>query len=116
MLEYSEYKAIMDVVETSDVDNVYPDLMNKEHQVLDTVNNVVNYYRNTKQEEKQFLHKSLHEIYNLMFLEVPLIMSELLKAKSIDDVTHTLTKNDRLIYLGVMLVVLSIILFFINSS
>lgn len=116
MLDYSEYKSLMDIVDKSDAESMYPDLMKKETKVLDTVNHVVNHYKDTNSQNSMFMHKSMYEIYNLFFLEWPVIMSELLKVKSVDDVIDVLTKNDRLIYIGILLVLASFILFFVNSS
>jgi hypothetical protein len=116
MLEYSEYKSLVDILEHSNPDTAYTDLMNKENKVLDTVNGVINHYKDKKVEEKQFIHMSLYEIYNLFFLEMPEIMKELEKSQNVEDVMKILFLGKRVIYIGIMLVLISIILFFVNSS
>ena len=47
MLEYSEYKSLMDILDRSNTENSYQDLMKKEEKVLDTVNNVIKHYKDT---------------------------------------------------------------------
>lgn len=116
MLEYSEYKSIIDILDKSELDDSYKDLMKKEDKVLDTVNHVVNSYNDKKIKRKQFIHMSLYEIYNLFFLEWPSFMKDVTKATSLNDVFKLMIKNNRIIYLGCILVFVSFILFFIDSS
>jgi hypothetical protein len=116
MLDYSEYKSLIDTLEKSELDETYKDLMKMEGSVLDTVNAVVNQVRDKKSNDKQFMHMSLYEIYNLLFLEIPLMIKEVNNAKTSGDVVRTLFKGHRVIYIGIMLVLISIILFFVNSS
>lgn len=116
MLEYSEYKALVDILDKSELDDTYKDLMKKEDRVLDTVNAVVNHYKEKRSDKKQFINMSIYEIYNLLFLEIPLMMMEMYKVKTIDDAVEVFTKNSRLVYIGIILVILSIFLFFIENS
>lgn len=116
MLDYSEYKSIIDILDKSELDDSYKDLMKKEEKVLDTVNHVVNSYNDKKVKKKQFIHMSIYEIYNLFFLEWPAFMKDLTKATSINDVFKLVLKNNRIIYIGIILVFTSVILFFIDNS
>ena len=116
MLEYSEYKSLVDILEKSELDESYKELMNKEDKVLDTINHVVNTYKDKKGKRKQFIHMSIYEIYNLFFLEWPEFMKDLTKVQSTEDVIDLLLKNNRVIYIGIVLVLISLILFFIDSS
>ena len=116
MLDYSEYKSIVEILGKSDLDNTYKDLIKKEEKVLDTVNTVVNYYKDRKAHHKQIIHMSLYEIYTLFFLEWPALLVDLYKVKTPSDVQKVLMKNNRPIYLGILMVMLSIIFFFVESS
>ena len=116
MLDYSEYKALVDILDKSEVDDTYKELMKKEDKVLDTVNAVVNHYREKRSDKKQFINMSIYEMYNLLFLEIPLMMMEMYKVKDINDIIEVLTKNSRLVYIGIILVILSIFLFFIENK
>ena len=116
MLDYSEYKALVDILDKGELDETYKELMKKEDKVLDTVNSVVNHYKDKKHEKKQFVHMSIYEIYNLFFLEWPLFLMDLYKVKGVDDFISVISKGNRLIYIGVLLVLISFILFFIDNS
>lgn len=116
MLEYSEYKSLVDILEKSDNNNTYEELMKKETATLDTVNAVVNHYRDRRIEDKQFVHMSLYEIYNLFFLELPLVVRDIKAAKNMDDAIAALMKGNRPVYLGILLVAVSLLLFFVYSS
>lgn len=116
MLDYSEYKALVDILDKSELDETYKELMKKEDKVLDTVNSVVNHYKERKQAKKQFINMSIYEIYNLFFLEWPLFIMDLYKVKKLDDFIVVVSKGNRLIYIGVMLVLISFILFFVENS
>ena len=116
MLDYSEYKSLVDILEKSELDDSYKDLIQKEDKVLDTVNAVVNQIKDKKSNQKQFMHMSLYEIYNLLFLEIPLLIKEVSGAQTSADVLRTLFKGHRVIYIGIVLVILSVILFFVDNS
>lgn len=116
MLDYSEYKSLIDILDKSDAANTYEDLMKKETATLDTVNAVVNHYRDRRVENKQFVHMSLYEIYNLFFLEIPVLARDLKGVKDLKGAALVLMQGNRPIYLGILLVAVSLILFFIYSS
>ena len=86
ILDYSDYISIVDTLEKSDIDDVYVDLMKKEDRVLDTVNNLVRYEEKKQRRNKNFLQMSIHELYTLLFLEIPQISKELERAKRFEDV------------------------------
>ena len=54
MIEYSEYNNFIDILDKSEDDN-YTKLMNKEKDVLNTINDVVKYYRDKDTKEYQFI-------------------------------------------------------------
>lgn len=115
-LNYSEYKSLIDLINNDDMTNKYENLMKKENKVLDTINHVVKNIRSKDEKNKQLINMSLYQIYNNMFLEIPKIIDELYKFNNLNDIINILTKNNRLIYLGILLVIISIFLFFIEIS
>lgn len=116
MLDYSEYTSLIDLLEKTSLDDTYKELMKKEDKVLDTVKHVVTHHETEQRKRKEFIHLSLHEIYHLMFLEMPQIVKELNNAKDIHDVMSIIFKGHRVIYIGILLVLLSVFLFFIEHS
>lgn len=118
MIEYSEYKSLVDILEKSDNhENTYQEVMNKETNVLKTINNVVNYYRDVDIKERQFVNMNISYVVYRFFNIWGDIFKELVntdpKKLSLLDV---FTKDDRLIYIGVMLILISIFLYYIDIS
>lgn len=116
MLEYSEYKSLMDTLGRTDRDTVYEDLMKKETDVLTNVNAVVKDYRDHQHDNKQFINMSINDIIHKFFTEIPLVMIEVHKAKSPQDYAAILYKGDRLVYLGILLVIIAFCIFFAEIS
>lgn len=116
MLDYAEYSGLLDILEKSNVEDSYKELMKKEDNVLGTINKVVNTLREKKNRERNFTDMSISEIYNLLFIEVPMTFAELEKARTMDDILVILGKNNRLIYMGILLVIMGLFLFLFNSK
>lgn len=116
MLDYSEYKSLIEILDQSDNTDAYKDLMKKEDKVLDTVNAVVNHYKEKQYKKKMFLNMSLAEVYNMLFLEWPLIMRDLSKAKTFNDYTGVVLKNNRPFFIGIVCLVVAVFLFFVHNS
>lgn len=114
MLEYSEYKSLIEVLDKSE--DTYKDLMKKEDKVLDTVNAVVNHYKDKKHKQSAFLHMSLTEIYHMFFIEWPAFWIDIKKVQSMQDMIDIVMKNNRLIYIGIVCVIAAMILFFVETS
>jgi len=116
MLDYSEYSSLVDVLEKTNLDDSYQQLMKKETKVLDTINNVIEQKKTTITHRREFLHMSLTEIYTLMFLEIPEFVKELNMVSSLDDVMKAIFKGHRVIYIGIFMVLAGVFLFFIDNT
>jgi hypothetical protein len=116
MLEYSEYKSLMDTLNRADRDTVYEDLMKKETSVLSNVNAVVKEYRDHAHEKKQFINMSINDIIHKVFTELPMIMMEINQVKTPQDYVRIVTKGDRLVYLGIIIVMVAFCVFFAEIS
>lgn len=116
MLDYSEYTSLVDVLEKTELDDSYKELMKKETKVLDTINNVIEQKKTTINRRGEFLHMSLTEIYTLMFLELPQLFKELNTVSSLDDVMKAIFKGHRIIYIGIFMVLGGVFLFFLDNT
>ena len=113
MLQYSEYKSLVNLLEKSnDYDGTYQELMGKEEKVLDTVNKVIQVYKDDdirKLKYKNFLDYSIHEaIFKFFFVWIDMFR-ELVAQENIFNVIQ---KEDRLTYIGMMLILLSFCFYF----
>jgi hypothetical protein len=111
-----EYSKLIDLLQKTDDREIYEELMKKEENVLDTVNRVVNYSNEKEVKSKEFMNMSLDQIIHKFFWNIKLIFSELLSAKTIQDASKVVLKEDRRIYIGLLLVIISIFLFFVIIS
>lgn len=116
-IEYSEYKSLLNLIESENQDNTYEELMKKEKNTLDTVNKVIKYYQDNDIMKKNFS--------NMTFYEIVLRTSEVWTDIFNDIVTWKSTKKnamevfyneDRMIYIGIFLIFVSLFLFFIVIS
>jgi hypothetical protein len=112
MLQYSEYKSLVEILEKSNNDGIYQELMDKEEKVLDTVNKVIQVYKDDdirKLKYKNFLDYSIHEAIFKFFNVWVEMFKEIVAHENILDVIQ---KEDRLIYIGMMLIILSFCFYF----
>ena len=119
MLEYaelSEFADVVDILKRSDHENTYQDLMNKEDKVLDTVNKVVKEYRDKNIKESEFINRPLVENASRFWLDMNLMAKELFDVKEVSDIKKVLTKGERVIYLGILVIAAAVIFFFVDIS
>ena len=115
-IEYGEYKEVLDIAERENVENSYQDLMTKEKDVLDTVNNVVKYYRDKDITDGEFINLSLSAVAERIVGAWYDIINDIASAKSFNDVLNTLTKKDHPIYLGITMLFIALFLILVESS
>ena len=124
----NEYNDLKDLVITPDNNDVYNNLMNKETYVLDTVNNLINNEKKKKETKKQFYNLSLKELTIKLLKtiidiinEISIILVDPLNKNN--NILYTLmkcrktfTKRDRIIYVGIILIIISILIYFIDIT
>jgi len=115
-IEYSEYKEVLDVLKRDDVENSYKDLMKHETKTLDTINNVIKYYRDEELADSQLINQSLHTIFMRFFDVWNELLEDLMKVKRPSDFIQAFIKSDRIIFIGITLVLIALFLIFIQSS
>lgn len=116
MLEYSEYKSLIDILEiSSNHDTTYQELINKEDKVLDTVNNVIKYYRDDEIGKTQFWNLPVSLVAYRFFSVWKDIFDDIVVGNNFN-ILHVLNKDDRLVYIGVMLIFVSVFMYYIEIS
>lgn len=116
MLEYSEYKELIDVLNDSDRTNTYEELMKKEDKVLSNVNAIVKNYKDREHNDTQFVNWSVHKVFNKLFTEITLIMYEIYNIKTVNDLSRLFSSSTRLLLIGIFMIIIAIFLFFIEIS
>lgn len=116
-----EYQELMDVINRrgDHGEEVYGNLMKKEKRVLDTVDRVVNDARLQEAANNSFLNLSVLDITRNTAKVLRAVYAELLFAAYAQDWRRALkavSVQERRIYLGLVLVVLSLALLMVNAS
>jgi hypothetical protein len=115
-IEYGEVKEILEIANRKNVDNTYEDLMSKESKVLETVSDVVKYYRDKDIKDGEFINQSISIIME-RFVEVWVeIINGVASASSIKDILRVMGDKDHPMYIGITMVVIALFLFLIESS
>lgn len=110
-----DYEQLLQLLEKEDLskDDVYQKLIAKEEKVLNTINRI------SESVYKQNIDRSI--FYNMTLVQITVLVvntwkrmfDDLMQVKKPIDFIHTFWKNDRKIYTGISLVLLSIMLFFV---
>jgi hypothetical protein len=113
-----EYAKLVELLNKSDNHEIYEELMKKEEKVLDTVNRVVNFSNEKEVKSHEFTSMSIDQIVHKFYWNMNKIFSDISskKVSTIQDVGDILLKDDRKIYLGILLVLICIFLFFVLIS
>ena len=110
------YNDLVRLLDRSDPQDIYEELMKKEERVLDTIDRVVNYSNEKQVKESEFLENSLNGIAHDFFWNMKLVMSDLYDVKTFQDLGRVLTKDDRKIYLGILAILVGLFLLFIVNT
>ncbi len=115
-IEYGEVKEILEIANRKNVDDSYQELMSKEGKVLETVSDVVKYYRDKDIKDGEFINQSISIIME-RFVEVWIeIINGVASASSIHEILRVMGDKDHPIYIGITMVVIALFLFLIESS
>lgn len=116
-IEYGEYKEILDIVQRTNVEDSYQDLMGKETKVLDTVNRVVKFYRDEDIKNIEFINHDMNTIFTRFFHVWKEIIDDYTTVSGPNkSITDIFMSDDRPIYVGISLMIIALIIFFIESS
>lgn len=113
-LEYSEFESVVNLLNQSNSDNVYQVLMQKEDKTLDTINNVIKYYTNNNIEKQLFINYSIQDIVAKFSETWKDVVNELKKVKDVYEVYNIIMRKDRIVYVGLLFIMLGIFLFFMS--
>ena len=116
---YGDYKDLVKSLENGDSrSNVYEQIMTKEQNRIDLINRVVEQKENKTWSDTLFYNHSLLEIATLFTTTWQSIFNELLIERRFDmeSVQRIFYDEDRKIYTGIMMIFISVFLYFIHAS
>lgn len=116
-IEYGEYKSLLEIVNNENQDNTYEELMKKEKTTLDTVNKVIKYYQDNDIKNKSFANMSFYEVVIRTSEVWTDIFNDIVTWKSTRaNILDLIYKDDRMIYIGIFFIFVSLFIFFIVIS
>lgn len=112
-----EYKSILDLLNKDISKNdIYSELMKKEENILNTVNRLSTTNISSSIQDTIFYNKSLLEILTLFANTWTNIFTELINEDMYKYPTKVFWEGDRKIFVGIMIVIIALFLFFIQIS
>lgn len=118
---YLEYKSLSNLLTEVPRDDVYTELMKKEERVLDVVNRIAEQQNKKSQIDSMFYNMTLIEIVlsfvtNIRNMFQELIVVDIKAYQNPSFFVEILWTGDRKIYLGMLVVLISLFIFFIDIS
>jgi hypothetical protein len=105
-ISYSDYKSLVNILDKSG-ETTYEDLMKKEKNILSAVNSTVHEIKDKNIKSGQFVNMSISESVQKFFLVWKDILNDIIKAKNYNDIMISFTKEDRIIFIGVFIVIIA---------
>lgn len=115
-VELNEYNDIIDILNRTNHETTYEDVMSKEIKVLDTLNHVVRHYKDDVIKRSEFVNRGIAENISLFWLDMNLFIKELMDIENVFDLIPLMVKGERVIYFGMILILFAFILFFVQIS
>lgn len=124
MYPLKEYSDLVKLIENDEAsrDSLYQELINKEKNVLDVISRVATQTSETSMKGSMFLNITLHEAIGRFAHTWSNIFSEIVEASSSFerikelDVRALFIVGDRKIYVGITLLIVAMLLFFISIT
>ncbi len=112
-MEFADFQTL---INKSDPTEIYEKTINTEKNVLNTINRVIDHSNQKELKSKEFLNLSIKEhIFNL-FKVLKSLINNIYKVRNINHFNKLFLKNETQIYVGMLIVIISLILFFIFIS
>jgi hypothetical protein len=114
---YEDYKDIEDIINENynnrndlSKTDVYQTLMNKEEKIIDVLNNMSNYKQKKDSTFKYLISSPLNVIVMKVFYNINDLIEDLYDKRNINEIIDTILKKDRLVYVGIFVVVIALLL------
>jgi DNA polymerase elongation subunit (family B) len=112
MVQYADYNELVDILDASNIDNAYQDVMKMEKDRLKTINAVVKDYKESVADARQFANLPLGYI----IFRISEVWMEIFKAV-VDDPKkgwRVAAEADRPLYIGLTLIALSLFFYLVD--
>ena len=116
MVVPTSYSELLHTLNTSDREDVYTTLLNKEQKTLDVVNKVVNHEAGKEMFYRAFFNMPLSVIFSDFAQSLSKLVNDLSIAKTNDDIASIFKQNKLVFYVGVVVIVLATLIMLVEST
>lgn len=95
--------------------NIYEQIMQKEENAINLMHRIAEQKSNTQNIDSNVLNQSIREMARNSILQWMSMYNDIVQTKNYD-IVHVFYNQDRKIYTGILLVLISIVLFFVEIS
>jgi len=114
--EFMEYNDFNKLLQSSKPQHLYEELINKEEKLLQTLNRIVDYSNRKELESKEFLHTPVKDVAKGFMASMLELFEQMFKVKTTHQLFSLLIEADRIIYFGILIIIISVILFFLDIA
>jgi hypothetical protein len=114
--EFMEYNDFNKLLQSSKPQHLYEELINKEDRLLQTLNRVVDYSNKKELESKEFLHTPVKDVGKGFMSSMLELFEGLFKVKTTEQLMALFIDADRIIYFGILIIMISVIMFFLDIA
>ncbi len=114
--EFMDYNDFNSLLQSSKPQHLYQELINKEDRLLQTINRVVDYSNRKELEAKEFLHTPVKDVAKGFMSSMLDLFEGMFKVKTTEQLFALFMDADRIIYFGILIIVFSVILFFLDIA
>ena len=113
-----DYRALVSMLYGGSVgdDEMYQELMKKEGNVLDTVNRVANQMRTDATQADEFVNLPIVAVIHRVYTSVRAVMKDLPAARNAKQLRDVIMRDDRRIYIGVLLICVALFLLLLQGE
>lgn len=115
----TEFMALEDfnkLLKSAKPEHLYEELVQKEDRLLQTLNRVVDYSNKKEMESKEFINMPVKDVAKGFMSSMLELFEDLVKVKTANQLITAMMKSDRIIYFGILVVIFSVILFFLDIA
>ena len=114
--EFMKFDEFTKLLKSAKPEHLYEELVQKEDKLLQTMNRVVDYSNKKDMQSKEFLNTPVKDVARGFMSSMLGLFEDLVKMKTIDQLIPAMMQADRIIYSGILIIVFSVILFFLDIA
>jgi hypothetical protein len=114
--DFMEYDDFTKLLKSAEPEHLYEELIQKEDKLLQTLNRVVDYSNKKEMQSKEFINMPVKDVARGFMSSMLGLFEDLVKMKTLDQLIAAMMQADRIIYSGILIIIFSVILYFLDIA